>query len=232
VGDTYTYGLPVASGRVADRDDVNLRSAIRELAGSGLVAMLHVTPRQDLLFSGIAAEDRTEVEAVLVSHGVTVAASLTPLTRLAIACPALPTCGQALGEAERVLPDLVGSLDSELTSAGLTSDAIHLNMTGCPNGCARPYTAEVGIVGRTKTTYDVYVGGAAGGDRLAQRLRADVPLSEVPAVLSPLFRCYAEQRQLGEAFGDFCARAGIGALETLLPAPTVRRRAARAGADR
>lgn len=232
VEDTYTYGLPVASGRVADRDDVNLRSAIRELAGSGLVAMLHVTPRQDLLFSGIAAEDRTEVEAVLVSHGAAVAASLTPLTRLAIACPALPTCGQALGEAERVLPDLVGSLDSELTSAGLTSDAIHLNMTGCPNGCARPYTAEVGIVGRTKTTYDVYVGGAAGGDRLAQRLRADVPLSEVPAVLSPLFRRYAEQRQLGETFGDFCVRAGIGALETLLPAPTVRRRAASAGADR
>ena len=121
------------------------------------------------------------------------AGDVSALRRLAIACPALPTCGQALGEAERVLPDLVTQLEKVLADTGNGDAPIRLNMTGCPNGCARPYTAEIGIVGRTKTTYDVYVGGSAVGDRLAERIRADVPLDQIPAVLAPVLARYADR---------------------------------------
>ncbi len=97
-------------------------------------------------------------------------------------------------------------------------------MTGCPNGCSRPYTAEIGIVGRTKTNYDVYVGGSIGGERLADRLRADVALSDIPELLAPVFSQYATDGTPGESFGDYCSRVGTEQLITLLPTPTVRRR--------
>jgi sulfite reductase (ferredoxin) len=159
---------------------------------------------------------------------VALAEDLTALRRLAVACPALPTCGQALTEAERVLPDVVEGLDKALVQAGLGGAPVRLNMTGCPNGCARPYTAEVGIVGRTKTTYDVYLGGAVGGDRLAVRLRDGVKLSEVPALLQPVFERYAADGAEGEGFGDFVHRIGADEVTTWLPLPTVGRRVATA----
>lgn len=223
-GTTFTYGLPVPSGRVADRGGVELRTALRELAETGLVGTFIVTPRQDLLLSGVQADDRSKVESVLRTHGVPLADDVTALARLSIACPALPTCGQALGEAERVLPQFVDSLDKSLAEAGASGAAIRMNMTGCPNGCARPYTAEIGIVGRTKTNYDVYVGGSIGGDRLAERLRSDVALADIPALLSPVFAGYAQEAEPGESFGDYCHRVGTEQLVTILPAPTVRRR--------
>ena len=146
-----------------------------------------------------------EVEERLRSHGVKLAGDVSNLRRLAIACPALPTCGQALGEAERVLPELVTELEKVLADTGNGDAAVRLNMTGCPNGCARPYTAEIGIVGRTKTTYDVYVGGSPAGDRLAERIRADVPLDQLPAVLAPVLQRYAGA---DTSFGDWAAAAG------------------------
>ncbi|HRE00901.1 MAG TPA: hypothetical protein PLV68_06350 [Ilumatobacteraceae bacterium] len=176
------------------------------------------------MISGIAPGDRAQVEAVLRRHEVALADDVSALTRLAIACPALPTCGQALGEAERVLPQLVESLDKSLATGGAQGAAIRLNMTGCPNGCARPYNAEIGIVGRTKTNYDVYVGGTVGGGRMAERLRADVALADIPALLEPVFAEFANNAREGEGFGDFCARTGIDALTTVLPAPVVKRR--------
>ena len=184
-------GLPVPSGKVADRDGVDLRTAVRELTGDGTVREMRVTPRQDLLLLGIAPERISEVESRLRAHGVPLASDVSNLRRLAIACPALPTCGQALGEAERVLPDLVTQLEKVFADSGNGDAPVRLNMTGCPNGCARPYTAEIGIVGRTKTTYDVYVGGSPAGDRLAERIRADVPLDQLPAVLAPVLARYA-----------------------------------------
>ena len=131
------------------------------------------------------------------------AGDVSALRRLAIACPALPTCGQALGEAERVLPDLVTELEKVLADTGNGDAPIRLNMTGCPNGCARPYNAEIGIVGRTKKTYDIYVGGSPTGDRLGERIRADVPLDQIPAVLAPVFARYA---QSGGASGALVRR--------------------------
>ena len=230
-GTTFTYGLPIPSGRVADRDGFALRSALRALAQFGIVGSFIVTPRQDLLISGINKSDRTSVETILRNHGVPLVDDVTALARLSIACPALPTCGLALGEAERVLPQLIDKLDKTLADAGVGGSAIRLNMTGCPNGCSRPYTAEIGIVGRTKTNYDVYVGGSVGGERLAERLRADVALADIPALLSPVFARYATDGNQGETFGDYCNRVGTEQLISILPTPMVRRRRATADAE-
>jgi sulfite reductase (ferredoxin) len=216
-------GVPVPSGKVVDRDGVDMRTALRELAADGTVKELRITPRQDVLLLGIAPDRIGEVEQRLRDHGVPLAGDVSNLRRLAIACPALPTCGQALGEAERVLPDLVSKLEKVFADTGNGDAAVRLNMTGCPNGCARPYTAEIGIVGRTKTTYDVYVGGSPGGDRLAERIRADVPLDQLPAVLAPVLQRYAGN-EAAAAFGDWAAAVGAETLSTWLPEPVVRRR--------
>jgi sulfite reductase (ferredoxin) len=223
-------GLPVPSGKIADRDGVDLRTAVRDVVASGLVTKLRITARQDLLLYGIEPDRVGEVEDRLRAHGVPLAGDVSALRRLAIACPALPTCGQALGEAERVLPDLVTQLEKVLADTGNGDAPIRLNMTGCPNGCARPYTAEIGIVGRTKTTYDVYVGGSPTGDRLAERIRADVPLDQIPAVLAPVLARYADRHGV-ESFGDWSAAVGTPAIATWLPEPVVRRRTPQSGRD-
>jgi sulfite reductase (ferredoxin) len=188
------------------------------------VRELRVTARQDVLLCGVT--DHGALEHVLRSHGVALADDVSPVRRLAIACPALPTCGQALGEAERVLPDVVDALEKVLADTGNEGLPIRLNMTGCPNGCARPYSAELGIVGRTKKNYDLYLGGSSAGDRLAERVRADVPLDELVELLRPILTRYAADAADGLGFGDWCATKGSDLLGSWLPAPAVRRRRA------
>jgi sulfite reductase (ferredoxin) len=212
------FGLPVPSGRVVGP----LRAALRSIVESGLVTELRITPRQDVLLCGVS--DREALEAELRTHDVALPNDVSALRRLAIACPALPTCGQALGEAERVLPAVIDGLEKVLADTGNEGLDVRVNMTGCPNGCARPYSAEIGIVGRSKTTYDVYLGGAPSGERLASLVRADVPLGDIPALLEPVLARYAAEAADGEAFGDWCAGRGADAIGTWLPAPTVRRR--------
>ncbi|MBS1836543.1 MAG: NADPH-dependent assimilatory sulfite reductase hemoprotein subunit [Actinobacteria bacterium] len=223
----WVLGVPIPSGRLRDDDAWRPRAAVRELLDAGLVREIRVSARQDLLLTGIDGARRDEVTRRLRDHGIKLDDEVTPLQRLAIACPALPTCGQALGEAERVLPTLVDGLDKVFADSGVAGTPVRLNMTGCPNGCARPYNAEIGVVGRTKRTYDVYVGGAAAGDRLGVRLRADVGLDEIPTLLAPVVERFGAERTDGETFGDFCLRVGVQELETVLPAPTVRRRGRR-----
>lgn len=219
--------VPVPSGKVADRDGVLLRTALRELVADGTVTRLRVTARQDLLLHGIAPGRVDEVQQRLRDHGVALADDVSALRRLAIACPALPTCGQALGEAERVLPQLVDELEKVLSDTGHADLPVRLNMTGCPNGCARPYNAEIGIIGRTKKTYDIYVGGSATYGRLGTRVRADVPFDQIAATLKPVFERYARDG----TFGDWADDVGAATIETWLPEPVVRRRAARAAAS-
>jgi sulfite reductase (ferredoxin) len=215
---TKALGLPVPSGKVAG----GLRVALRRLIADGAVRELRVTPRQDLLLLGVT--DADSVENVLRANGVALAADQSPTRNLAIACPALPTCSKALGEAERVLPDVVEQLERVLADTGNTGLPLRLNMTGCPNGCSRPYAAELGIVGRTKKNYDIYVGGSPAGDRLARVLRADVPLAAVPELLRPLLAAFANSGH-DSSFGDWCVEQDWQWLESLLPEPTGRRRA-------
>ena len=218
--DRMTLGLPVPSGKVAG----GLRWALRRLIADGLVRELRVTPRQDLLLIGIDPREIDTVENLLHANGVPLASDQSPTRNLAIACPALPTCSKALGEAERVLPEVVDRLEKVLADTGNTDLPLRLNMTGCPNGCSRPYAAELGIVGRSKRGYDIFLGGSPAGDRLARRLRADVPLTEIPDLLRPLLELFSRSTSDSRiSFGDWAWSQDWADLEALLPADTSRR---------
>ncbi len=225
--DSVTLGLPVPSGKVAG----GLRWALRRLVADGLVSELRVTSRQDLLLLGIDAREIQTVENLLHANGVPLASDNSATRNLAIACPALPTCSKALGEAERVLPEVIEQLEKVLADTGNTGLPLRLNMTGCPNGCSRPYAAELGIVGRSKRGYDIYLGGSPAGDRLARRIRADVPLTDIPDLLRPLLERFSQTTSdRSTSFGDWAWQQDHDALEALLPADTSRR-ARRAAAD-
>lgn len=131
------------------------------------------------------------------------------LRRNAMACVALPTCGLALAESERYPPDLLTRLEDVLERHGLRDDEISIRMTGCPNGCARPYMAEIGLVGRSPGLYNLYLGGAHEGARLSKLHRRDVDDAGIVAALAPLFESYARERTPDEHFGDYVIRAGI-----------------------
>ncbi len=218
--DSITLGLPVPSGKVAG----GLRWALKRLIADGLVDELRVTPRQDLLMLGIDARELETVENLLHANGVSLASDNSATRNLAIACPALPTCSKALGEAERVLPEVVDRLEKLLADTGNTGLPLRLNMTGCPNGCSRPYAAELGIVGRSKRGYDVFVGGSPAGDRLARRLRVDVPLGEIPDLLRPLLERFSRETShaISMSFGDW-AWNNWDRLDALLPPDASRR---------
>ena len=206
---THQIGVRVSAGRVRDDDATQLRSALRLIAQRHPVTFF-LTPQQDIVISAIPDAARESVEEILRGHGVRPDAELGNVERTALACPALPTCGQALAEAERRLPELVGNVEGALARRQLGRRALQLRMTGCPNGCARPAVAEVGIVGRTKSTYDVYVGGGPRGDRLADALSREGPLRrDRRRPRSPSSDRWEAEGDDEESFGDFVTRAGV-----------------------
>ena len=145
----------------------------------------------------------------MAEHGIRDSHLKSGLRLNSLACVALPTCGLSLAEAERYLPDLLTELEEVIEENGLRHDAITIRMTGCPNGCARPYIAEIGFVGRAPGKYNVYLGGGFAGQRLSKLFRESVPSAEIKGVLAPVIARYARERHDGERFGDFCIRAGL-----------------------
>jgi sulfite reductase (ferredoxin) len=208
---TWFLGVHVPSGRIKDGTEARYRSAVRSVI-EAVGADVRLTARQDVLLTGIAPEDRDRVEGLLREAGVPLAEDVAPLERSALACPALPTCGLALGEAERVLPEVLDDISSALDAAGVGDVAPHVRMTGCPNGCARPYTAELGIVGRGKTSYDIHVGGDVAGTRMNEVFAVNIPRNQLGPVLGPLLEHYRDARRPGEGIGDFAAREGVTSL--------------------
>ena len=202
---TWRLGVRVGAGRVGGDRDRGLRRALRAVADAYDASFI-ITARQDLVIAGLAEDARGPVDAILFAEGVRAAGDLGPVERGALACPALPTCGQALAEAERRLPDVVALIEGEMTAQGVGRRPLQLRMTGCPNGCARPALAEVGVVGRTKSTYDVYLGGGGRGDRLAALYREKVTLEELPEVLAPWLARWRDEGGAEESFGDFYHR--------------------------
>ena len=199
----YWYGLSVANGRIRDREFVQLRTAIRRIVESLRPAPI-LTATQDVLLADLPAAARPLIEAILAEHRVPLPHSLTPLSRWALACPALPTCGLALNEAERIRPALVAEVEAALARAGIPEERISLRITGCPNGCARPYAGEIGIVGRTASDYAIFLGGDFEGTRLNRRVFDRVPLNRIAATLEPIFRAFARERGANQGFGDWC----------------------------
>jgi sulfite reductase (ferredoxin) len=206
---SFQVGIRVGAGRVRDiADGQRLRSALRLVAQQFDVTFL-ITAQQDILISGISEHDRDAIENLLVTHHVRAIEELGLVERSALACPALPTCGQALAEAERRLPNIVELVQGEMNSSGQGKRRLQLRMTGCPNGCARPAVAEVGIVGRTKNSYDLYLGGGLRGDRLATLHQEKLKLEEIPTVLRPLLERWKVEGLLDESFGDFYNRVHL-----------------------
>jgi sulfite reductase (NADPH) hemoprotein beta-component len=197
--------LFVENGRIRDAGTAQL-SAMRRIAELA-IGDIRLTPNQNITVANIPAELRGEVERIAAEGGLLAPGS--GLRRNSMACVALPTCGLALTEAERYLPELIGALDRRLTAHGLTADDIVIRMTGCPNGCARPYLAEIGLVGKGPGRYNLYLGAAFDGTRLSKLYSEDLDHAGIVAALDPVFAAYAAQRHPGERFGDFAIRAGF-----------------------
>jgi sulfite reductase (ferredoxin) len=208
---SWFLGLYIENGRIADSDDGKLRTALRVIVES-LRPELRLTPQQNVILSGIDAAQRATVNSILRDHGVAVNGELHPALRRAMACPALPTCGLAVAEGERVLPAMIRRLAEVLDELGLRDSGISTRMTGCPNGCARPYLGDIGLVGTTLGKYDVFVGGDAQGTRLNVLYADSVRIDDLVETLRPLLEAFAAERSPGEAFGDWCNRIGVSRL--------------------
>lgn len=219
-GDGLWYlGLAIPSGRVQDTDTVKLRTALREVATRFQPALV-LMPTQDLILADIREEDRAGIERTLRDHGVQFAEELLPVHRWSLACPALPTCGLALTEAERIRTPMIDRIAEVMARYGLAQERLSIRITGCPNGCARPYAGDIGLVGRMPGHFALYVGGDFECTRLNWKLLDRVPEDDVPETLAPLFAEFAAQRDRGgdrgEGFGDFLNRLGVERVTALV----------------
>ncbi len=211
---TWFYGLHILSGRVRDVPGRALKTAMREIA-SIHTGDFRLTPSQNLTISGVTVEQKPVIESILERHGLLGENDRSGLRLNALSCVALPTCGLALAESERVLPDIVTKFETVLDEAGLHDDAISLRVTGCPNGCARPYLAEIGLVGRAPNKYALFLGAKYNGTRLNRLMAPSVSIDDALGLLTPIIRRYAVEREDGEGFGDYCDRTVLPADATL-----------------
>lgn len=203
----WHYCLYIENGHVRDTPDYPLMTGLRE------IAKVHegefwMTTNQNLFVANISPEAKPRIEKMLAEYGILDSIGRSALRLHSMSCVALPSCGLALAEAQRFLPTLVTELEEVMEEAGLRHDAITIRMTGCPNGCARPYIAEIALVGRGPGTYNVYLGAGFAGDRLNKLYRASVKADEITELLRPVILDYSLNRLPGERFGDFTIRAG------------------------
>lgn len=211
----WFLGLSIENGRVRDTESQRLRTGLREVIAAWRPG-IHLTAQQNILLTDISEEQRPVLSAQLASYGIPTDPARLGLRRLALACPALPTCGLALAEAERVLPTVLEQIEAELRALGLENEPLSIRMTGCPNGCARPYMGDIGIVGRSKDMYNVYIGGDQANTRLNTLYASLVHLNELAATIRPLLSIWHARRQPDETFGDFAQRTGVDELRALV----------------
>ncbi|MBN1238913.1 MAG: NADPH-dependent assimilatory sulfite reductase hemoprotein subunit [Gammaproteobacteria bacterium] len=200
--------LYVPAGRIKDAGERRFRTGLNEIAKihSG---DFRITGNSNLIVARVAAEDVAAIDRIVEEHGLDLYQTLSPLRRNAMTCVALPTCGLAMAEAERYLPDLLAKVEPLLDKHGLLEEQILLRMTGCPNGCARPYLAEIALVGKAPGRYNLFLGGGTTGQRLNELYAQNLPEPEILKTLDELFASFAARRLEGEAFGDYVRRAGI-----------------------
>jgi sulfite reductase (ferredoxin) len=220
-GDGRSFlGLYIESGRIKDDQAVRLRSGLRRVIEQFRPG-IRLTPQQNILLTDVPTDQREPIDTLLAEYGIVTRPEALGVRRHSLACPALPTCGLALADAERVLPAVVHQIEAGLRALGLAEEPVSIRMTGCPNGCARPFMGDIGFVGRSKNLYHVYVGGDQVNTRMNTLYAADVQLDELAQTVQPLLYLWREERQPGEAFGDFCHRVGLPRLrECTTAAPT------------
>lgn len=202
---TWFYGLHVLSGRIKDVPGWPMKTALREIAEIH-TGDFRLTPSQNITISGVTDAQKPVIDAILAKHGLDKENDRSGLRLNALSCVALPTCGLALAESERALPDILEKFETVLEEAGLRDDAISLRITGCPNGCARPYLAEIGFVGRAPNKYALYLGARYNGTRLNRLVSPSITIDDAVVLLTPIIKRYAIEREEGEGFGDFCDR--------------------------
>ncbi len=210
--------LRIPAGRIrddkyVDRDGVQhltgMRAIARHLLDADAEAQFRLTPNQNLVIAGVSRAQRARVDALVAQYGLDTHRTATPLQLNALACVAMPTCGLAMAEAERYLPDLLGKVEALLDRHGLRDAPIHLRISGCPNGCSRPYLGEIALVGKAPGRYNLMLGADHRGQRLNTLHRENIDEPTILAALDPLFTRYAGERTHDEGFGDFLLRQGI-----------------------
>ncbi|MFK8186696.1 MAG: sulfite reductase, ferredoxin dependent [Phormidesmis sp.] len=214
-------GVHVRNGRVHNNGTLRNKAALKEIVERFNVPM-RVTPNQSVVLYEINPSDKDAIQAILDRDGITPDSKVDSLERYAMACPALPTCGLAVTESERIIPSMLTRLRKQMNRLGLRGETFVTRMTGCPNGCARPYIAEVGFVGQAPNSYQVWLGGAPNQTRLARPFMDKMHQDDLEKTFEPLFACFKQNREKGESFGDFCDRYTFEALrsfsETYVPA--------------
>ncbi len=205
----WFLGLSIENGRIKDDEDRQLKTGLRKTM-EVFKPEVRFTPNHNLLLTNIREEDKAGVEELLRSYGVVWGEEYSNLLKLSMACPALPTCGLAITESERVFPEVIRNLEKVINGLGLENENLSVRMTGCPNGCARPYVADIGFVGQSLNKYSIFIGGDPSGTRLNTLYKELVPLEELVDEVTPLLQYYKENRIEDESFGDFYERTGIG----------------------
>jgi sulfite reductase (ferredoxin) len=201
------YGVHVVNGRLRGEMKKAMRTVIERYE-----LPVRLTANQDIILADVDPAWKDDIRSVLRAAGVADASEVDPIDRLSIACPALPLCGLAIGEAERGLPDLNRRLRQLLIKVGLPDEPVLVRMTGCPNGCARPYMAELGFVGDGPNSYQVWLGGTPGLTRLAEAYAEKMKLDDMELLLEPVLYFFKCRRRDGEGLGDFAARMGFDVL--------------------
>ncbi|MEN9203870.1 MAG: NADPH-dependent assimilatory sulfite reductase hemoprotein subunit [Thermostichus sp. DG_1_6_bins_120] len=213
----WFLGISIENGRIQDTAGQQLKTALRRITET-FALPLRVTPTQDVLIVDIEKQQRDAINQILKSCGVPCKEEIPQIVRLSMACPALPTCGLAITESERALPTLIRRLDQLLQELGLQDAPFLVRMTGCPNGCARPYLAELGLVGSAPDHYQVWLGASPRGDRLAQVFQERVHIDAIVPLMRSVLQVYKQERYPQEAFGDYCHRVGIPYLQAQVQA--------------
>ena len=203
----WHYTLFVQNGRIGDFGECRLMTGLREIARVH-AGEFRLTPNQNLMISKVSADEKSTIQTLLEEYDIANSIQASPLRLNSMACVGMPTCGLAMAESERYLPSLIDRLEVELDARGLGEEPITIRMTGCPNGCARPYIAEIGLVGKGPGRYNLYLGGGFAGDRLNSLYRENADEDEIVDALKPLFARFSAKRQPDESFGDFLVREG------------------------
>ncbi|MDO7907713.1 assimilatory sulfite reductase (NADPH) hemoprotein subunit [Paenibacillus sp. JX-17] len=202
----WHYTLFISNGRVKDEDGYLLMTGLREIAKVH-TGDFRLTANQNLIIGNVSTQKKN-IDALIKQYSLTDGKHYSALRRNSMACVALPTCGLAMAESERYLPDLLDQIDPILAQAGLSEEDIVIRMTGCPNGCARPALAELSFIGKAPGKYNMYLGGGFDGSRLNKLYKENIGEAEILEDLSVILNRYAAERQPGEHFGDFTIRAG------------------------
>ena len=201
-------GISVDNGRIKDEGSFQLKTALREIVQKYNLPV-RATPHQNVLIYDISPDIKQEIQGILDRCGIQSETALDPLERYGMACPAMPTCGLAITESERVMPSILERIRALLTKVGLEDEHLVVRMTGCPNGCARPYMAELGFVGSSPESYQIWLGGSPDQTRLAKAIEEKLHVKDFEAFLEPIFVYFKQKRQLSESFGNFCDRVGL-----------------------